>query len=100
MKNEKKDEKESTIACSNYEEPDYPYGLNISLQKEQLEKLDIKELPKVGSKMMMTIAVEVSSISSRQHKDEDHKCMDLQITDIEIGKEKESKAKILYGEED
>ena len=35
------------------DEPRYPYGLCISLGKDELEKLGITALPKVGTEMMI-----------------------------------------------
>lgn len=95
----KKDEKDMSIACSEMSKPEYPYGLCIRLEKEQLEKLNMNELPEVGQEMPMKIIAKVSEVSSRQYEKEDHKTVELQITDISTGEKKESKAKTLYGDE-
>ena len=73
------------------DEPQYPYGLCISLGKEELEKLGITALPKVGGEMMITakVCVVSTSTSERQGGDEES-CVSLQITDLAIGDEDES----------
>ncbi len=76
-------------------QPDYPYGLSISLHEDQIDKLGL-DLPNVGDEMMLEAVVVVRSVS--QHKSEDHegKGLELQITDMSLGKKQKSLADALY----
>lgn len=80
------------VASVKMDAPAYPYGLQIRLDKESLEKLGIKKLPEVGKSMKLEATVEVVSI----HMNEsslygDNKSMELQITDMALGGGSESK---------
>lgn len=67
-------------------EPDYPWGLCVHLEKDQLDKLGMSVLPKLGAEMVMTIKVKVTRVSQsasldRQYADE-QTSVDFQITEI------------------
>lgn len=81
-----------------YKEPEYPYGLKISLQNESLKKLGLKELPEVGKKMMLHAMVECCAVSKYDSKEGGEvKSLELQITDMELGSaKKKSDAEELY----
>jgi hypothetical protein len=84
------------------DEPSYPYGLCIRLGKDELEKLGVTALPKVGSEMMISAKVFVKSVSSYQTQGAGNDTsMELQITDMEIGQTEkatnEDRATALYG---
>lgn len=87
MKLSKSDrESASKQAESMIERPAYPYGLCLRLDNEALEKLEIGELPEVGSKMTVLATVEVSATS--QHDvagGSPNKTLELQITDMALG---------------
>lgn len=77
-------------------EPDYPWGLVLHLDKDELAKLGVKELPKVGSKLTIQARVTVTRVSQEATSErggEDRRSVDLQITDLGLGaggeKEKE-----------
>lgn len=59
---------------------DYSYGTRLSLGKDELEKLGIKDMPKVGTKFKLEAEVEVVSVSANAGKDHDSRDMGLQIT--------------------
>lgn len=70
-------------APMDYEEPKYPYGLEIHLKDEQLLALGISELPKVGSEMLLTCKVKVTSARQEEKQDGDtESCCSLQIVEM------------------
>jgi hypothetical protein len=85
-----------------YDEPRYPYGLCISLGKDELEKLGITALPKVGTEMMIMAKcyVKMTRAYETQGEGEDMG-IELQITDMEIqGNQQQRNAEastMLYG---
>lgn len=84
------------------EQPEYPYGLKIDLCNESLEKLQVKELPAVGEKFMVTALVSVCSTSINECcEGEAYKNVTLQITDMELKPlaPKKPLKNMLYGEE-
>lgn len=99
MRNTKKEGKEATAIDSDQE---YPYGLRLDLGNEVLDKLNMKSLPELGAVMTLVARVEVVSLSENSHKDsEDHKNVDLQITDMELLPEKKAiDLKKLYNHEE
>ncbi len=84
------------------DEPRYPYGLCISLGKEELEKLGITALPKVGSEMMITAKAYVKMTRAYETQGEGEDMgIELQITDMGIGQTEgatnNDRATMLYG---
>jgi len=84
------------------DEPQYPYGLCINLSKEDLEKLGITSLPKVGSEMMITAKAFVKSTSEYDTQGAGKEMsVSLQITDMGLGQTDEAqnndRASKLYG---
>lgn len=79
--------------------PVYPYGLNVRLDEDTLDKLGIDTLPKVDGDLMLWARVKVVSVSSNEHTSNDskgkhkHRMVELQITDMaldEAPKEKDA----------
>lgn len=67
--------------------PDYPYGLCIHLDKDELDKLGLGDsLPKVGTEFVWTVKATVTaarqSVSTSTRGDDDYISVDFQITDI------------------
>ena len=83
------------------DEPRYPYGLCISLEKDSLEKLGITALPKVGGEMMITAKAVVKSTSAYDTQGGTDMRVELQITDMNIGQtenaQNNDRATKLYG---
>lgn len=80
---------------------DYPYGLCLTLDDEQLESLGINDLPEAGKSMVIQARVLVTNVNQRPDDDDDGKpeaTIQLQITDMEIGpdRQEDGKAKRLY----
>jgi hypothetical protein len=82
------------------DEPKYPYGLCINLDKDQLDKLGITSLPQVGSEMTIMAKAYVKSTSAYETQGGKDMSVGLQITDMEIGaaKTQSDQATMLYGE--
>jgi len=85
--------------------PKYPYGLQICLNDEVLEKLGITQLPKVGSVMRIVADVKVTGTRSYEIQTEkevgepdetSEQSVDLQITALEIN-DQSNAASLLYG---
>ncbi len=69
--------------------PDYPWGLCIHLDKDELEKAGIKELPDVGSTVMIQVQAKVTQVrqsASDRPGSEEESSVDFQITDLAMGK--------------
>jgi len=81
-KEEKKKEKNGLPTSMDVE--DYDYGLRIELNNENLDKLGIKTLPKVGDTMTVEAKVEVTSTGENAGKDGESKNVSLQITDMKL----------------
>lgn len=81
--------------------PKYPYGLCLYLDDDTLAKLGLTEPPAVGSELVLSAKVVVTSmgISQQQDGDKEQRC-ELQITDmaLEAGARK-SAATVLYDAE-
>jgi len=80
-KAEKKDT--SPEVAPSYEGDDYPYGLEISLEKESLEKLglDIDDFT-VGGEVEMVCYAEITRTHESAGKDNINSSVSIQITDM------------------
>jgi hypothetical protein len=85
MKIDPKAREEKYEASAVVDRPMYPWGLQLNLDNETLEKLDV-ELPKVGKSMMIYARVDVTSVSENEHsldgKTTTNRSASLQITDL------------------
>lgn len=89
---------EATMAS---DAPEYPYGLCLRLDDDALEKLGLTVLPAIGTELMVMAKVIVKSTSAYSRQGgEDHKDVELQVTDMELGpvSSASSAASTLYGE--
>lgn len=67
--------------------PEYPYGTCITLNGDALDKLGLTRLPPVGSTVGITAVAKVSRVSETEMADGSaERCLELQITDMAIGK--------------
>ncbi len=93
-----KPEREEAPGAIEAEQPQYPYGLSLSLEKEQLEKLGITELPKVGAKMMVHANAVVKTVSEYNTQSGQDQRVELQIIEMELAAgEAKDPAEIMYG---
>ena len=85
MKLNKKEAKEMAEGVE-VDRPQYPYGLSIHLDDEAMGKLNLSELPKVGTGLMLNAKVLVNEVSSnaRAGDKKPRQSMSLQITDMEL----------------
>ena len=84
------------------DEPRYPYGLCLTLGKEELEKLGISALPKVGTEMTITAKAYVKMTRAYETQGEGKEMgIELQITDMGVGQTEnatnDNRASMLYG---
>ena len=67
-------------------QPEYPWGLCITLDNDSLDKLDIDELPKVGGRITIVAVARVTSVSARTDEGgDDSRCVSLQIERMRLG---------------
>ena len=100
MKVTKSEAKEKRMETSISEEPEYPWGLNIRLDNDSLDKLKVDNLPEVGKEIMVMAKCVVSDVSQNQSLDgEKRRNVSLQITDMALASpDTGSTAEKLYGE--
>ena len=84
------------------DEPRYPHGLCLTLGKEELEKLGISALPKVGTEMTITAKSYVKMTRAYETQGEGKEMgIELQITDMGVGQTEnatnDNRASMLYG---
>lgn len=66
--------------------PDYPWGLCIHLDADELDKLGMKQLPAIGTEIPVMVKVKVTRVSqSAVEGSDEQRSVDLQITDMGIG---------------
>lgn len=67
-------------------EPEYPWGLQITLEEEQLKALGITALPKVGATVTITARAEICRTAEYDSQgDGEQRSIGLQITEIALG---------------
>lgn len=90
-----KEKKDGSVKSVLENNPDYPYGLKITLEPDSYEKLGLKEPPDIGEKFMMLASVEVCSLySDKSYGDKPRISMGLQIQAMDLrSKEEESEEK-------
>lgn len=72
---------------------DYPYGLRLHLETDQLEQLGIDKLPDVGTEVMIVARAKVTSVNqgASEHDKKLFRNVGLQITDLGLKPAKEEK---------
>ena len=81
-----------------YNEPQYSYGLCLSLGKEELEKLGMEKLPDAGTDMMIKAIAYVKSVRESAEKDGIEQNVQIQICamGIETFDKSKDQAKGMY----
>lgn len=92
-----------TIDAPEGSQEKYPWGLRINLGDEELKKLGINELPKVGEKLPLMAMVSVVGVRSNESQNGETRNVELQITECAMEMKKpmdnEKTASKLYGGE-
>lgn len=66
----------------------YPYGLCLCLQNEDLERLGMTDLPEAGDMIILNAIAKVTSVSSRESEDSPpDRRVELQITHLGVDDE-------------
>jgi len=78
----KKDKEKEMLARG--PSPSYPYGLQLRLDNESLEKLGIDKLPRVGGTVTVTAEAKVTSVSQNESEGGSgmRRSCELQITKL------------------
>ena len=82
MKRTTAEKKEGSDMVSAFQE-DYPYGLRIHLEDDEISKLNIP-MPKIGETMVLVANIKVTSVSERADEDGENRSIGLQITEMEL----------------
>ncbi|MDB4871970.1 MAG: BcepC6B [Gemmatimonadales bacterium] len=87
---------ESTIVG---DEPKYPWGLQVRLENEQLEKLGVDKLPAVGTTVVLTARCEVCETGEYQAQkgEQERRNVTLQITELGLSGESKVSGDDIYG---
>lgn len=70
--------------------PDYPWGLCVNMDGDELDKLGLKTMPNVGAEFTMTAVVKVTSVnqsaseSKKKGEYDESRRITLQITDLAL----------------
>jgi hypothetical protein len=77
--------------------PAYPWGLALHLEHDQLEKLGIDALPKVGATLAIVAKVKVQTTSTQSSvAGGERRSLSLQITDLAVDTARKA-SDVLYG---
>lgn len=84
MKRTAKEKKEEKTLLATSEPEEFPFGLSIHIEDDELNKLGFSESPEVGAEMLLTAKVKVTSMSESKHMmdNEENRSISLQITDM------------------
>jgi len=84
MKMSKKESKKSEAPIS-YDAPEYPYGLEINLNKDALDKLGIKvDNIGINSKCSIEAKGKITSVSKNVNERRENASVTIQITDMAV----------------
>lgn len=98
---EKSQESMKECAPSSIDSDKYPYGIRLHLDDEYVKKLGIKELPKVGEKMVIHAVAYVCDAAEHMVEGKGtRKSIGLQICEmgVEPHSEKKSASEAMYEE--
>jgi len=91
-KAEKKEEAKEYATAPMGPGGDYPWGLCLHLEKRELDKLGITDLPGVGDEFHLSVIAKVTQVSQQSGTDrDDSKSVALQITMICVNEHERAK---------
>ena len=73
----------SEVMCDSPSQEDFPYGLRIHLEDDEISKLNIP-MPKIGETMVLVANLKVTSVNERADEDGENRRVGLQITEMEL----------------
>lgn len=80
-------------------EAQYPYGLQIQLDEEALDKLGLEKLPKVEGTVLLYAKAEVTSVSSNESTGGGkRRSISLQITHLCLETSRKAAGDVLFGQ--
>ena len=80
-KAELKEESNEGLVSPSGDQSPYPWGLSLSLERRELTKLGIKELPGIGDELHLDVIAKVTSVNANLRTDgDDESRVGLQIT--------------------
>jgi len=93
-------ESKAEVEPTEFKGPEFPFGLSVRLQEEEIQKLGMTDLPEVGSEWALLAVVKVESVRSSEQADgKKSRSIEYQIT--RMGFEKKTNidqaANKLYG---
>jgi hypothetical protein len=91
MKMSKKEAKREH-AIEARDEPRYPYGLTLNLDKNVLDKLGIDKLPEVGDEMIVAGIGVIESAHEHSRQSGKDRSVSIQLQKLEVGPLKEPDA--------
>lgn len=80
-------------------EPDYPWGLRLNLDEDQLTALGIASLPSVGAQVGLEAAGKVISASEEEVDGKVRRHLEVQITDLALAAAGTSKLAKVYADD-
>lgn len=84
MKLSKEERKGNGVPVSAEKGPDYPWCLEVRLDSVALDKLGMKDLPKVGADCKLVGVCEVIEVSEREGQDGKRRNVTIQIQKLAI----------------
>lgn len=83
LKLSKADQKEEAAGVE-VSAPEYPYGLSLNIDKDELDKLGVVDLPEVGDEFHVVAVGKVTAVHASAGSNGKSAGMNLQITSMEL----------------
>ena len=86
-----KQERKEAVKPRDIEGDKYPYGLRVRLGHEEMSKLGMDSMPKVGDKVHLQSHAHVVSASEHHHEGDEqpNRSVELELRHMAVGKSKE-----------
>ncbi len=81
-----------------HDEPRYPWGLEIRLEGDELDKLGIASMPGIGETVKINAIARITAVRLEQLQEgKTERCLTMQIEQMEAGIDGGSIAERMYG---